>query len=93
MGGFPDAAFVVFVKPGWTVGGAFEGPALRPTSGGGTHGLWRGFPEMDASFFIAGPGVARGRIADRIDMRDIAPTLAHLLGVSLPDADGKNLLK
>ena len=26
MGGFPDATFVVFVKPGWTVGGSFEAP-------------------------------------------------------------------
>jgi len=93
MGGFPDAAFVVFVKPGWSVGGALEGAALRSTSGGGTHGLWREFGEMDASFFIAGPGVPKRKIADRIDMRDIAPTLAQLLGVSLPAAEGKNLLK
>jgi predicted AlkP superfamily pyrophosphatase or phosphodiesterase len=93
LGGFPDAAFVVFVKPGWTIGGALEGPALRSTAGGGTHGLSRDFPEMDASFFIAGPGVPPGKIADRIDMRDIAPTLAHLLGVSLPAAEGKNLFE
>jgi len=25
-------------------------------------------------------------------MRSIAPTLAHVIGVSLPSADGKNLL-
>jgi predicted AlkP superfamily phosphohydrolase/phosphomutase len=93
MGGFPDAAFVVFVKPGWTVGGGFEGATLRSTPGGGTHGLWRDFPEMDASFFITGTGIPHAKIADRIDMRDIAPTLAHLLGVSLPGAEGKNLLK
>jgi predicted AlkP superfamily pyrophosphatase or phosphodiesterase len=93
MGGFPDAAFVVFVKPGWTIGGAFEGAVLRPTRAGGTHGLWRDFADMDASFFIAGTGIPHGKIADRIDMRDIAPTLAHLLGVALPDAEGKNLLK
>ena len=50
MGGFPDAAFVVFVKPGWTVGGSFEGAAVRSTPMGGAHGLWRGLPEMDATF-------------------------------------------
>jgi len=91
MGGFPDAAFVVFVKPGWTIGGSFEAPVLRTTAVGGTHGLWRGLPEMDASFFVTGPGIPRGKVADRIDMRDIAPTLAALLGVSLPAAEGKNL--
>ena len=91
MGGFPDAAFVVFVKPGWTVGGSFEGAVVRSTAIGGAHGLWRGLPEMDASFFIVGSGIPRGKVADRIDMRDIAPTLAGVLGVSLPAAEGRNL--
>ena len=91
MGGFPNAAFVVFVKPGWTIGGSFDAPLLRTTPVGGTHGLWRGLPEMDSSFFVTGPGIPRGKVADRIDMRDIAPTLAALLGVSLPAAEGKNL--
>ena len=39
----------------------------------------------------APPGAADRKVADRIDMRDIAPTLAHLLGVPLPAAEGKNL--
>lgn len=91
MGGFPDAAFVVFVKPGWTLGGSFEGAVVRSTPMGGTHGLWRELPEMDASFFVVGPGIPRGKVADRIDMRDIAPTLAGVLGVTLPAAEGKNL--
>jgi hypothetical protein len=29
----------------------------------------------------------------RIDMRDIAPTLAHLLAVELPAAEGRNVRK
>jgi predicted AlkP superfamily phosphohydrolase/phosphomutase len=92
MGGFPNAAFVVFVKPGWTLGGSFEDPVLRSIAIGGAHGLSPAFPEMDSSFFIVGPGIPRGKVADRIDMRDIAPTLAGLLGVSLPAAEGRNLL-
>jgi predicted AlkP superfamily pyrophosphatase or phosphodiesterase len=91
MGGFPDAAFVVFVKPGFTTGGSFQGAVVQSAKVGGTHGLWRELPDMDASFFIIGPGIPRGKVADRIDMRDIAPTLAGLLGVSLPAAEGKNL--
>jgi hypothetical protein len=46
---------------------------------------------MDASFFAAGPGVPAGRDLGRIDMRDIAPTLAGLLGVRLRDAEGRAL--
>ena len=93
MGGFPDAAFVVFVKPGFNIGGSFDGEVVRPTKVGGTHGLWRDLPEMDSSFFIAGVGIPKGRKFDRIDMRDIAPTLAGLLGVRLPSAEGKDLFK
>ncbi|MFN7930670.1 MAG: ectonucleotide pyrophosphatase/phosphodiesterase [Blastocatellia bacterium] len=91
MGGFPDAAFVVFVKPGFTIGSNFEGAILRTTRAAGTHGLWRDLPEMDSSFFLAGNGIPRGKTWARIDMRDIAPTLAGLLGVALPNAEGRNL--
>lgn len=91
MGGFADAAFVVFVKPGFNIGGSFTGDILRDTKVGGTHGLWRDLPEMDSSFFIAGAGVPKGKVFDRIDMRDIAPTLAGFIGVKLPNAEGKNL--
>jgi len=93
MGGFPEAAFVVFTKPGFIIGSNFDGAVLRPVKAGGTHGLWRDFPEMDSSFFIIGAGIPKARVFDRIDMRDIAPTLAALLGVSLPMAEGRDLFK
>lgn len=93
MGGFPEAAFVVFVKPGFTIGGNFDGAVLRSVKSAGTHGLWRDLPEMDSSFFIAGLNVPKGKVFNRIDMRDIAPTLAGLLRVKLPNAEGKDLFK
>ncbi len=93
MGGFPEAAFVVFVKPGYVIGSSFDGALLRPTKAGGTHGLWRDLPEMDSSFFIAGAAIPKGKVFARIDMRDIAPTLAGLLSVTLPKAEGKDLFR
>jgi len=48
-------------------------------------------PEMRASFFVAGAGIAHGRDLGVIDMRQIAPTLARALGLSLPSAEGKPL--
>jgi hypothetical protein len=38
---------------------------------------------MNAAFFIAGAGIARGRDLGTIDMRQIAPTLAQILGARL----------
>ncbi len=86
-GGFPDAAFVVAMKPGYTVGSALSGSLIDDhTPVQGTHGYLPAFPEMHASFFAMGSGVARGRDLGIIDMRQVAPTVAHLLGVSLPSA-------
>jgi len=59
---------------------------------GGTHGELPDVPELRASFFLVGPGVAAGKSLGLIDMRDIAPTVAHAAGLTLPSADGKNLL-
>lgn len=91
-GGFPDAAFVVGVRPGYSLSGRVRGALVEPHAPAGTHGLLRELHEMDSAFFITGPGVPKRRKLDRIDMRDIAPTLARILGVSLPEAEGHDLL-
>jgi arylsulfatase A-like enzyme len=48
---------------------------------------------MNSSLVITGPGVPAGRSLGIVDMRDIAPTLAALLGVRLPSAEGRDLLQ
>jgi predicted AlkP superfamily pyrophosphatase or phosphodiesterase len=86
-GGFPDAEFVVALQPGFTIGGAFSGELVSDKpSVKGTHGYLPSYPEMRASFFVMGEGIARGRDLGVIDMRQIAPTVASILGVSLPTA-------
>jgi hypothetical protein len=47
---------------------------------------------MDSAFFLAGQGIPRGRNLGRVDMRDIAPTLARRLGLELRAAEGRDLL-
>ena len=89
-GGYPAASFFVSLKPGWKTGYALDGPLLSQTKPGGTHGELPDLPDLRAAFFLVGPGVPAGRSLGILDMRDIAPTLAHLAGLSLPSADGKN---
>jgi hypothetical protein len=91
-GGYPTASFFVSLKPGWRTGTALDGPVLSRTKLGGTHGQLPDVPELRAAFFLVGPGVPAGKSLGIIDMRDIAPTLAHEAGLPLPSADGKNLL-
>ena len=57
----------------------------------GMHGFLADRREMNAAFFILGPGIARSRSLGEIDMRDIAPTLAAVLGIKLEAAEGHDL--
>lgn len=92
-GGYPGAAIVIGLKAGFRTGAALSGALVTPVaSPGGTHGFLPGPADMDASFFIVGEGVPAGRNLGAIDMRDVAPTLAAKLGVSLPKATGRNRL-
>lgn len=88
LGGVPEASFVVTLRKGYAPGPNLAGPLITAIPGHrGTHGYNpRTTPEMRASFFAAGSGVAQGKDLGVVDMRSIAPTLAHLLGIALPDA-------
>lgn len=92
-GGFPGAAFVVCLNAGYRTGGNLQGPVVTSGRAGGTHGYCPDIKEMEATFLLAGPGVPSGRALGSIDMRDVAPTLAGLLGITLPSAEGRDLLK
>jgi predicted AlkP superfamily pyrophosphatase or phosphodiesterase len=91
-GGFPNAAFIVVTKPECYVSGSFEGPLTQSRLPGGGHGFFAEFKEMDSSFFIVGPEITAGTNLGRMDMRDIAPTLAARLGVKLPAAEGRDVM-
>jgi predicted AlkP superfamily pyrophosphatase or phosphodiesterase len=85
-GAFPDASFLVVMKLGYLVIGDATSPLVSEVSGTpGSHGFSPEFPEMRASFFMAGKGIAQ-RDLGVIDMRQIAPTVAQLLNVRLPAA-------
>jgi predicted AlkP superfamily pyrophosphatase or phosphodiesterase len=91
MGGFPSAAFLVEMQPGAEVGYALAGPIDESAPGTGTHGYLPDRPEMHASFFIMGKNIAAGRDLGIVDMRQVAPTIAAILGVSLPTAKSRAL--
>ncbi|MFN7946307.1 MAG: ectonucleotide pyrophosphatase/phosphodiesterase [Blastocatellia bacterium] len=93
LGGFPGAAFIVGMKPGYRIGGSLSGAVIRTGKPGGTHGYLPGHRDMESSFFISGPGIPAGSNLGQIDMRDIATTLAALMKVALPTAEGRDVLQ
>jgi len=90
-GGFAGADFLVEFAPGFYLGSGLKGDLLEPATSRGTHGYLPDREEMHSSFFIKGRGIAKAKALGTIDMKQIAPTLAGILGVSLPTAQSKAL--
>ncbi|MEL1264621.1 ectonucleotide pyrophosphatase/phosphodiesterase [Pseudoxanthomonas putridarboris] len=89
--GGAQADHLVLFKPGFQIGRDPAAPMLADSSYRGMHGYSPESREMDAVFVVTGPGIPR-RDLGGIDMRDIAPTLARLMRVELPQAEGQDLL-
>lgn len=89
----PDASFYVDLAPGTTAGGfaTAGGGVIGKPGSKGMHGYFPGSVNIRSTFLIQGKGIAKGKDLGVIDMRAIAPTLAGLLGVTLPDAELKAL--
>lgn len=86
-GAFPGAAFLVVFKPGYYFGTGVSGELVTPIPGSrGSHGFSPDYPELRASFFAVGPGIAKHRDIGVVDMRQVAPTVARILNVQLPTA-------
>ena len=84
---------ILYPKAGYAFSGAVTGDAVvGPTTNyGGTHGYSAKDPELDGMFVASGAGVKRGVRIERIRNLDVAPTIARLLDVPLPNVDGRVL--
>jgi len=86
------ADLIVVAKGGYAIVGTAVGEAfLVPVSGTvnlGYHGYLASNPDMDAAFLVSGRGIKQNVKIGPVENIDIAPTIAHLLGHELPDAEG-----
>lgn len=91
-GGFPDAAYVLVSKKGYELRDDVDGEYCRTRlTQKAQHGYNEEFPEMRASFMLTGKGITPGNL-ENVHLIDIAPTLAAIMHVELPDAEGRNVL-
>ncbi len=91
FGGFSTASFVVSLRPGYKLARGWSGPLVSETPVTGMHGYVPTQSEMRSVFFVVGPGITPGTQLGEIDMRNIAPTIAHLLGITLKTSEGQML--
>ena len=91
-GGFPEAAYVLVSKKGYELRDDVEGEYCRTRlTQKAQHGYSEEFPEMRASFMLTGKGIAPGN-RENVRLIDVAPTLAGIMKVELPDAEGRDVL-
>lgn len=89
MGSYPEAAFFIEPAEGYYVSdGVAGGEVLVGTTRRGAHGFLSTEPRMHTGFIAAGAGIRPGVPLPLLRQLDIAPTVARLLGVSMPSADG-----
>ena len=82
LGSDPDAELMLDAAPGYFFSDRFRGPVIqKTTTDHGTHGQLPSRPGLEASFIVAGPNVAPGKNLGRINLTDVAPTLAQCLGI------------
>lgn len=84
---------ILFAKNGYAFKDDVRGEtAVAPTQGYlGTHGYPADDPDMDGIFIASGRGIKQGVPLQRIANVDVAPTLARLLGLTIPNAEGRVL--
>lgn len=83
---------VLEATPGYCFADEFQGHELTaPARYRGVHGQTPEHPDNHAFFLAVGPGIRRGATVSHMSSRDVAPTIAHLLGFQLDQADGRLL--
>lgn len=87
LGAAPDAVLALAPRPGIDLTDAADGPALQPARGA-THGYLPDFPHIMTGLIASGAGIRPGAVAAELRLVDVAPLVAHLLGLDLEAADG-----
>lgn len=91
LGANPRAALMLDAADGYAIGTNYTGNLITDSKDHGAHGYLPTRPDYYTSFIAAGAGINRYKRLGLIRMIDIGPTIAGVLGLSLKDADGRDL--
>jgi predicted AlkP superfamily phosphohydrolase/phosphomutase len=80
IGADPNAALALAAAKDVTIGGAVTGQLIRPAKGG-THGYYPDFKEIQTGFVAWGAGINKGVVINEMNLMDVAPIVARLLGL------------
>jgi hypothetical protein len=80
----PEAGdLIALAKPGTVLSMRSRGSVVGKPNELGTHGYRNAYPDLDGSFFSAGPGIPRGRVG-QVRTWDVAARVSRALGIEPP---------
>jgi predicted AlkP superfamily pyrophosphatase or phosphodiesterase len=84
---------LLVAKPGYAFTAALGDALVNDAAEGGfgAHGYLSSDPELQAIFVASGRGIRKGAVLDTMRTIDLAPTMARLLGLTLPAVEGRAL--
>lgn len=86
---FPDAVCAIEPAEGYSMGSLIDGPLVSKLPRvQGQHGFLPTRKGMPSGMIAVGPGISPHDLGN-VRLLDIAPTLAQILGIALPSAEGK----
>lgn len=89
---YPDADLVVISKIGYAISGGFKEKEIDLlTSPKSTHGYLGSEKEMKTAFIASGCGI-KAKDLGKMNMLEVAPTIASLLDIKFPTAKKKSRL-
>ncbi len=92
LGGPRGPSFYLEAAPGYMFSSSMNGASLvKPASVRANHGFLPDKPGMATGLLAFGCGIRTGVVMNRISILDVAPTAAALLGLKMPDVDGRVL--
>jgi predicted AlkP superfamily pyrophosphatase or phosphodiesterase len=87
----PTAFLALEAARGFAIGSELEGPIVGPSTTLGKHGYSPDIPELRPAMILSGAGVHPCQLREGVRIVDVGPTVAALLGVSMPGVAGRNV--
>ncbi len=87
----PIAFLALEAARGFAIGSELVGPVVTPSMTLGKHGYSPDIPELRPAMILSGAGVYPCQLREGVRIVDVGPTVAALLGVSMPGVAGRNV--
>lgn len=87
----PNAFLALEAARGYAFGNNFEGPIVTSTRPGGKHGYNPNIPELRPAMIMSGAGIHPCQLREGVNIVDVGPTVAALLGVQMTGVAGRDI--